>query len=924
MSTTALPATHGEFLEQFVATATEDAGSRSHDGNEVGISKRQKIISKSTRLTAPDARYGLGGDDNLYLQLGLSVLHTASEDRALAPAALYAIDIVHAISDGINKNIVADLKKRKEDAREKLPIVFKNLEALIYDMGFEVVDDLLQEDDRITPQFEKINGDFDEANFTRLLNTLKEILESNVAKDIALYFENFDREGACCAAVAASEPPSETPLPAAGASPPQQPVVLVPLQGPGNPYAIPVKPEVGGVVGYALARGICGHRGPAEAEGESPTDKLLPYAAPKNIASMLARTTALRRPAHAPAPSSTDAPRDDGGAQEAMAALAGNYAIDDTLEASARRRVIRDARQVRWEPTGEHAVALARAAAYEHAIARCGQLLADPQSKLSANARRELRDACLSLKLRQIDSMHELACAAEDGETLHRPPVDPLVTRPTSTIRGQLHMAYDAGHHPAPETSTVLAESRWTQEHVRTDAAFRKANLSGMPLYKAPTPHELGYLPVATAAPARVEYNIEPTDDLRYVHNGTIKAIRELIEYGLYYADVPDPSTVEKALNGANGSDGALGTASTRRSGIWNEMLRDIAVSTDRLWTFVRTLSGLIGEDADGLLVTADEATAAAARDLQAQRKATADRVAAFQGRLIESLVGSMMRESGLRLDTDASDAVEKLVVVNAATAKQMNDLASGESGRPFFEANVALRALADRGSSGKHKLGDVVAQINGVVQQLHQALDQDLQTPQMAGASLAELSAPRNSYFVKLRDDTTAAIRSAYDKFSVECSVKGVGRISLWELVEGADHTLCSRFAELVGHVLVQNRTSTGVSALYTSRQQLMVNASQAQVALQRLVNQAGHYRSSYPKPDFGNAGTTDLGALRRAYFGSHREQAESWVGGAAAVAIRYAQERHLKHVERVARPGDPPLPHLRPWLSGVNHGAR
>ena len=125
------------------------------------------------------------------------------------------------------------------------------------------------------------------------------------------------------------------------------------------------------------------------------------------------------------------------------------------------------------------------------------------------------------------------------------------------------------------------------------------------------------------------------------------------------------------------------------------------------------------------------------------------------------------MRESGLRLDTAAEDAAESLVVINKDTAKQINDLASGESGRPFFEANVALRALTERGSSGKHKLADVVAQLNGVVRELHQALDAELASPQAAGASLAELSLPRNSYFVKLREDTTAAIRSAYDKFS-------------------------------------------------------------------------------------------------------------------------------------------------------------
>ena len=138
---------------------------------------------------------------------------------------------------------------------------------------------------------------------------------------------------------------------------------------------------------------------------------------------------------------------------EAIDAFNGDFAIDDALNASAARNPVRDARQVRWEPKGEHAEALAYAAAYEHAIARCSQLLKDPASTLSDAARAEIVSACMCLKLKQIDSLHELACAAEDGEVLHHMPLDVAVTRPPATIRGTLHLAHDAGHHPAPKIS---------------------------------------------------------------------------------------------------------------------------------------------------------------------------------------------------------------------------------------------------------------------------------------------------------------------------------------------------------------------------------------------------------------------------------------------------------------------------------------
>lgn len=888
MAESGLPSTHGEFLKAFVEVAGEGKGTKSHDGKDAKVSKRQRMLTEQItgEMTAPVARYGLGGDDNLYLQLGLSVLHTASPDRALAPAALYSVDVVHAIRDGIQRNVLAELKRRNQESEAKLEQVRLRLVTIF---GVKGLNGMVQDTDSKVLNTPYKNTERDE--FKMLLCRLYNALDSDVANQIVL--ATLLLAAAATGATPAAEDDDDDD---AWADDNFHDAAEALTQG-----------MRASVVHYALARGLCGHRGPMEESTACPTDRLLPYTAPKDVGVEMVRARGMRVPDGAWNPPAPE--RDSTAAiDEAMAAFGGNYAIDDANENGRSFGVVRDARQVRWEPKGKHAVALATAAALEHAVARCTQLLDDSRSTLSAEAKLAITRARLCLKLKQMDSLHKLACAAEDGEALHTPPTMPMVTRPTTTLRGKLHFAHDAGHHPAPPTATVLADQRWTADHARADAAFRKAReSSSIAVYKAPASHELGYLPVPTGVTtARAEPQLEPADE-NYFQGTIFNSIKKLIEYGLYYADVPDPKTIEATLNGASKPTDALGTAATRRSGVWNEMLRDIAVSTDRLWTFVRTLSGLIGEDADSLLVTADEASATAARDLQAQRKATAERVAAFHTKIVESLVSSMMKDSGLRLDTNAQSAPDKLVVVNADTAKQIHDLASGESGRPFFEANVALRALTDKGTGGKHKLGEVVAQLNEVVRELHTALDAELLSPQTAGASLAELSLPRNSYFVKLREDTTAAIRSAYDKFGVECAIKGVGRIRLWELVEGVDHTLCTRFAEFVGHVLVQNRTSTGVSALYASRQQMVINASQAGNSLQRLLNHAGHYRASYPTPNFSDENETEtLASLREAYFQSHNETPETWANGAAAAAIRYMHDRPSRNVESVVRPGD------------------
>jgi len=916
-----LPNTHGEFLTSFVKVACEGEGDNSHDGKDAGISKRQKLMTtdatkRKEPLSAPVARYALGGDDNLYMQLGLSVLHTASTELALAPAALYNIDVVHAIREGIQRNVLRELKRRNQESEAKLEQVRSRLVTIFGVMG---LDDMVEEPDKMSTVLNTPYNNIKREEFKMLLYRLYNALDSDLANQIVLeiWADEDEDDGK---QVPSSFAKILLSAAAAGAT-----TAKANEDDNVSRYDTRQVTSNASIVHYALARGLCGHRGPMEEATTAPTDRLLPYAAPRDIGTEMARARGMRVPAGAwtaPEPNHDSAAAVD----EAMAAFGGNYAIDDANENGKSFGVVRDARQVRWEPKGKNAVALATTAALEHAVARCTQLLDDSRSTLSAEAKSAIAKARLCLKLRQMDSLHKLACAAEDGEVLHSPPTMPMVTRPTTTLRGKLHFAHDAGHHAAPATATVLADHRWTAEHARADAAFRKANAANatptIAVYKAPAPHELGYLPVNTGTTAaRADLPIDPTDEY-YFHGTIFNSIKKLIEYGLYYADVPDPKTIKATLGGASSSDDALGNAETRRSGIWNEMLRDIAVSTDRLWTFVRTLSGLIGEDADSLLVTADEASASAARDLQAQHKAMAEKVAAFQTKIVETLISGMMKDSGLRLDTDAQDAPDKLVVVNAETAKQINDLASGESGRPFFEANVALRALSDKNKGGKHKLGEVVAQLNDVARQLHTALAAERLSPQTAGASLAELSMPRNAYFVKLRTDTTAAIRSGFDKFSVEREIRGIGRISLWELVEGCDHTLCTRFAEFVGHVLIQNRTSTGISAMYSSRQQLVINAAQAGNALQRLINHAGHYRRTYPRPDFGSEGDkATFNQLRINYFETHKETTETWIDGGAASSIRYAQELHSKQVERVARPGDQTPGWLRPLTVNLRY---
>ena len=86
----------------------------------------------------------------------------------------------------------------------------------------------------------------------------------------------------------------------------------------------------------------------------------------------------------------------------------------------------------------------------------------------------------------------------------------------------------------------------------------------------------------------------------------------------------------------------------------------------------------------------------------------------------------------------------------------------------------------------------------------------------------------------------------------------------------------LSSRFAEFVGHQLVQNRMSTGSSAMYASRIQIELTASQSGMALAKLVNQSTKYASTTSAPAFTAAVDRDV------YFTNGKaSDAVNWASG-------------------------------------------
>ena len=312
----------------------------------------------------------------------------------------------------------------------------------------------------------------------------------------------------------------------------------------------------------------------------------------------------------------------------------------------------------------------------------------------------------------------------------------------------------------------------------------------------------------------------------------------------------------QRMQDGGGGVD-----ANDRREALWMEFHRHLSISQDRLWVFVRLLSGGIGGDVNEIITMADEASQQATKALQAQRVEVAKRVSDTQSKIVESVVSAMLKESRLALDAQA----DNLVVMDAEARKDARDLMSGASGRPFFEANVACRHLKDNAAKPM-QLSKLLSSLAAVGTQMQRSLDTALTQPGLASASLVELSHPSNCFFIAMKTDASAAIRIAHERCNSELATRGVGRsLSLWELIEGGCTVLTTRFAEFAGHILVQNRASTGVSAMYISRTAIETNAVQARVTLQRLVNAAEVYAARVARPAFSTFDKEDPRRPRR-----------------------------------------------------------
>ena len=410
-----------------------------------------------------------------------------------------------------------------------------------------------------------------------------------------------------------------------------------------------------------------------------------------------------------------------------------------------------------------------------------------------------------------------------------------------------------------------------TVEPVVTAAAAEPEQL-GLFLGAAPAAHpyraagtrKLRNFGQARTAPAEL---LKP-DRLRRAARAGLLALREL-DAVASEGKLVDKMRSDQPADGVFKVQTSEALSRERRNGLWEEALREISVSQDRLMQFVQSLSGGLVESASDLLVGEDPDISRTSRAVRERRAAVATRSMAFRARLVESVLDSVFKSSRLALDMErgsAPDEVSRLVITSGKAAEAIKELATGQSGRPFFESNVAMQRLRD-GAPGELTLPQIMEQLDTVSGAFHTHLLSESGDDAFGTRLSAEtLSQPRNCYFVMLKPEVTEAIREAYLMLTVQLrdhNQHTFRRVWLWEYVEGSSFELRTEFSKLVRYSLQANRFKSTSVAGYVSASAVAQMHAHIRLQLHRCERAVCNYTTSSNAPNFANPNG------RLAYYG-------------------------------------------------------
>jgi hypothetical protein len=317
----------------------------------------------------------------------------------------------------------------------------------------------------------------------------------------------------------------------------------------------------------------------------------------------------------------------------------------------------------------------------------------------------------------------------------------------------------------------------------------------------------------------------------------------------------PDPDDIDDA-------------ARQRRMTVWNDSMREAAISGDRLYAFVRQLSGTISETVDDVCQVDDAIIVKQQQQSRDVRIKASEAAAREHMQLVRGVFSSVLKESGLTLGIGADGTnPANLKVMSSTLRKQAEELTSkGSGGDGFFNNAVKLEQLLANGT-GEMTLTQLFEKLReaGVALQQAALTSQPLAASDV-GASLEFLSAPRNSLLLRYKQETLSAVRSAYATFFQEMSMRGARYTpTAYELMEGVDAMLTNAFATFCGLQLAHSRMHSTSHSAYVSQFAVRSNSTQLRIALAKLVRAAGSYVQQSRLPDFASDNPADA---RTHYF--------------------------------------------------------
>ena len=232
------------------------------------------------------------------------------------------------------------------------------------------------------------------------------------------------------------------------------------------------------------------------------------------------------------------------------------------------------------------------------------------------------------------------------------------------------------------------------------------------------------------------------------------------------------------------------------------------------------------------------------------QRRDALRQVNAFSQRIVDNVLRHIFKSSKLKVDLNGgsadkavADAGDSLVVISDEVLDRVQELSSASESLGFMHANQQLREHLEQRKGKPLKLRDLIQDLTGIMDDHRRHVLETLRITQEEGAraTMQYLTEPRNSLVVRMRNETFASIRSAYEMLSVEMRTRGVGSKcpSAYECVEGG-RELSTQFAQLCAYQLSHSRMFSSSSAIYVSQTAARANMYQLRIALNKTVRRA------------------------------------------------------------------------------------